>query len=89
MKLDPGMHIVLHLVFFGKSGVTICQVPEKTLGKVNSSPSDMEKHSAKSCLLSVKKKSTNPPLCPVFFPSTRQSGYSPSVFVSALGLFAE
>jgi hypothetical protein len=22
MKLDPGMHIVMHLVFFGKSGVT-------------------------------------------------------------------
>jgi hypothetical protein len=21
MKLDPGMHIVMHLVFFGKSGV--------------------------------------------------------------------
>jgi hypothetical protein len=23
MKLDPGMHIGMHLVFFGKSGVTI------------------------------------------------------------------
>jgi hypothetical protein len=23
MKLDPGMHIVMHLVFFGKTGVTI------------------------------------------------------------------
>jgi hypothetical protein len=23
MKLDPGMHIGLHLVFFGKSGVTV------------------------------------------------------------------
>jgi hypothetical protein len=22
MKLDPGMHIIMHLVFFGKSGVT-------------------------------------------------------------------
>jgi hypothetical protein len=22
MKLDPGIHIVKHLVFFGKSGVT-------------------------------------------------------------------
>jgi hypothetical protein len=22
MKLDPGMHIGLHLVFFGKTGVT-------------------------------------------------------------------
>jgi hypothetical protein len=22
MKLDPGMHIGLHLVFFGKAGVT-------------------------------------------------------------------
>jgi hypothetical protein len=27
MKLDPGMHIGLHLVFFGKTGVTFdhCQ----------------------------------------------------------------
>jgi hypothetical protein len=24
MKLDPGMHIGLHLVFFGKTGVTAC-----------------------------------------------------------------
>jgi hypothetical protein len=23
MKLDPGMHIDLHLVFFGKTGVTV------------------------------------------------------------------
>jgi hypothetical protein len=23
MKLDPGMHIGVHLVFFGKSGVTL------------------------------------------------------------------
>jgi hypothetical protein len=23
MKLDPGMHIGMHLVFFGKSGVTL------------------------------------------------------------------
>jgi hypothetical protein len=23
MKLDPGMHIGMHLVFFGKSGVTV------------------------------------------------------------------
>jgi hypothetical protein len=22
MKLDPGMHIIMHLVFFGKTGVT-------------------------------------------------------------------
>jgi hypothetical protein len=26
MKLDPGMHIGLHLVFFGKSGVTRCML---------------------------------------------------------------
>jgi hypothetical protein len=25
MKLDPGMHIGLHLVFFGKTGVTLKQ----------------------------------------------------------------
>jgi hypothetical protein len=25
MKLDPGMHIGLHLVFFGKIGVTQCE----------------------------------------------------------------
>jgi hypothetical protein len=24
MKIDPGMHIGLHLVFFGKTGVTPC-----------------------------------------------------------------
>jgi hypothetical protein len=29
MKLDPGMHIGMHLVFFGKAGVTWC--PEKFL----------------------------------------------------------
>jgi hypothetical protein len=23
MKLDPGMHIVIHLVFFGKTGVNL------------------------------------------------------------------
>jgi hypothetical protein len=23
MKLDPGMHLGLHLVFFGKTGVTL------------------------------------------------------------------
>jgi hypothetical protein len=23
MKLDPGMHIIMHLVFFGKTGVTV------------------------------------------------------------------
>jgi hypothetical protein len=28
MKLDPGMHIGMHLVSFGKSGVTIVDVPE-------------------------------------------------------------
>jgi hypothetical protein len=27
MKLDPGMHIGMHLVFFGKSGVTAREVP--------------------------------------------------------------
>jgi hypothetical protein len=26
MKLDPGMHIGMHLVSFGKSGVTLCSV---------------------------------------------------------------
>jgi hypothetical protein len=31
MKLDPGMHIDLHLVFFGKIGVTTKMV--KGLGK--------------------------------------------------------
>jgi hypothetical protein len=29
MKLDPGIHIVKHLVFFGKSGVT----PTAALGR--------------------------------------------------------
>jgi hypothetical protein len=27
MKLDPGMHIGLHLVFFGKTGVTVRHPP--------------------------------------------------------------
>jgi hypothetical protein len=27
MKLDPGMHIGMHLVFFGKSGVTMYNLP--------------------------------------------------------------
>jgi hypothetical protein len=33
MKLDPGMHIGMHLVFFGKSGVTVFSdgLPEKKL----------------------------------------------------------
>jgi hypothetical protein len=26
MKLDPGIHVVKHLVFFGKQGVTVVQV---------------------------------------------------------------
>jgi hypothetical protein len=36
MKLDPGMHIVMHLVFFGKSGVTLRyqEVPIKILDTV-------------------------------------------------------
>jgi hypothetical protein len=29
MKLDPGMHIGLHLVFFGKTGVTISKLKMK------------------------------------------------------------
>jgi hypothetical protein len=32
MKLDPGMHIGLHLVFFGKSGVT--QSPVAAQGRL-------------------------------------------------------
>jgi hypothetical protein len=33
MKLDPGMHIGMHLVFFGKSGVTCAERRGPTLGK--------------------------------------------------------
>jgi hypothetical protein len=29
MKLDPGMHIGLHLVFFGKSGVTLFDLDQR------------------------------------------------------------
>jgi hypothetical protein len=29
MKLDPGMHIGMHLVFFGKSGVTLEEEPKE------------------------------------------------------------
>jgi hypothetical protein len=31
MKLDPGMHIVMHLVFFGKAGVTVTCILELSL----------------------------------------------------------
>jgi hypothetical protein len=31
MKLDPGMHIGLHLIFFGKTGVTIEETTYHTL----------------------------------------------------------
>jgi hypothetical protein len=35
MKLDPGMHIGMHLVFFGKSGVTLtCYVEKEILRKL-------------------------------------------------------
>jgi hypothetical protein len=32
MKLDPGMHIGLHLAFFGKTGVTISFVTKSISG---------------------------------------------------------
>jgi hypothetical protein len=32
MKLDPGMHIGMHLVSFGKSGVTYARVLKKEGG---------------------------------------------------------
>jgi hypothetical protein len=32
MKLDPGMHIGMHLVFFGKSGVTYCRDRNSSIG---------------------------------------------------------
>jgi hypothetical protein len=31
MKLDPGMHIGLHLVFFGKTGVTVVKLRERSI----------------------------------------------------------
>jgi hypothetical protein len=33
MKLDPGMHIGLHLVFFGKTGVTVVQESKSDISK--------------------------------------------------------
>jgi hypothetical protein len=36
MKIDPGIHIVMHLVFFGKIGVTLSRVriiSRKAVGK--------------------------------------------------------
>jgi hypothetical protein len=32
MKLDPGMHIGMHLVFFGKSGVTVAGLEATVAG---------------------------------------------------------
>jgi hypothetical protein len=32
MKLDPGMHIGLHLIFFGKSGVTLARSRVRPVG---------------------------------------------------------
>jgi hypothetical protein len=37
MKLDPGMHIGLHLVFFGKSGVTISHQPNEQADRCRTS----------------------------------------------------
>jgi hypothetical protein len=38
MKLDPGMHIGMHLVFFGKSGVTppVPTIPNSKVPNLNS-----------------------------------------------------
>jgi hypothetical protein len=35
MKLDPGMHIGLHLVFFGKTGVTTLTEAAQLLQKIS------------------------------------------------------
>jgi hypothetical protein len=34
MKHDPGMHIVMHLVFFGKTGVIASQVHDSRASQV-------------------------------------------------------
>jgi hypothetical protein len=34
MKLDPGMHIGLHLVFFGKTGVTVTPAEMQAIEQV-------------------------------------------------------
>jgi hypothetical protein len=33
MKIDPGIHMVMHLVFFGKTGVTFLEAVEDGLGR--------------------------------------------------------
>jgi hypothetical protein len=40
MKLDPGMHIGMHLVFFGKTGVTT--IKPKIIQTMPTGPTDQE-----------------------------------------------
>jgi hypothetical protein len=49
MKLDPGIHVVKHLVFFGKQGVTVVQVDAiaRTRGGIKPSKSRRSPYSIK------------------------------------------
>jgi quinol-cytochrome oxidoreductase complex cytochrome b subunit len=54
MKLDPGMHIVMHLVFFRKIGVTKPRKKEE--------PEVKEAKEIKEVVASVKIKEQKPPV---------------------------
>jgi hypothetical protein len=44
MKLDPGMHIVMHLVFLGKTGVTVAtcrSIGSTAQWRLNEDPADL------------------------------------------------
>jgi hypothetical protein len=47
MRIDPGMHIGLHLVFFGKTGVTVYTRLQKKMPRAGSTIMEI-KHSSKS-----------------------------------------
>jgi hypothetical protein len=46
MKLDPGMHIGMHLVSFGKSGVTVSLLLALTRSQARISPCDLQTFAA-------------------------------------------
>jgi hypothetical protein len=53
MKIDPGMHIGLHLVFFGKTGVTSHEVGRgRSSAKFGKVPlHGKARHSAQTCYI--------------------------------------
>jgi hypothetical protein len=53
MKLDPGMHIGLHLVFFGKTGVTCADISMFSSYQVGETTSLLMGNGAHACVLSA------------------------------------